>query len=68
MIVLLVYERPEEVTDMKRSLSGGEVIYSTFDEMPQHLSLIHISMCIRDSIRHGRPRNGPSMMKRCAVW
>ncbi|MEG0829549.1 MAG: transcription termination factor Rho [Anaerovoracaceae bacterium] len=36
MIVLLVDERPEEVTDMKRSLVGGEVIYSTFDELPQH--------------------------------
>ena len=36
MIVLLIDERPEEVTDMKRSLVGGEVIYSTFDEMPQH--------------------------------
>lgn len=36
MIVLLVDERPEEVTDMQRSLVGGEVIYSTFDEMPQH--------------------------------
>lgn len=36
MIVLLVDERPEEVTDMKRSLVSGEVIYSTFDEMPQH--------------------------------
>jgi len=36
MIVLLVDERPEEVTDMKRSLISGEVIYSTFDEMPQH--------------------------------
>lgn len=37
MIVLLIDERPEEVTDMKRSLKGdGEVIYSTFDEMPQH--------------------------------
>lgn len=37
MIVLLVDERPEEVTDMKRSLGdSGEVIYSTFDEMPQH--------------------------------
>ena len=36
MIVLLVDERPEEVTDMKRSLTRGEVIYSTFDEMPQH--------------------------------
>ena len=36
LIVLLVDERPEEVTDMKRSLRSGEVLYSTFDEMPQH--------------------------------
>jgi len=37
MIVLLIDERPEEVTDMKRSLlNGGEVIYSTFDELPEH--------------------------------
>lgn len=37
MIVLLIDERPEEVTDMKRSLTnGGEVIYSTFDELPEH--------------------------------
>lgn len=36
LIVLLVDERPEEVTDMKRSLMGGEVIYSTFDELPAH--------------------------------
>ncbi len=36
LIVLLVDERPEEVTDMKRSLASGEVIYSTFDETPQH--------------------------------
>lgn len=36
LIVLLVDERPEEVTDMKRSLIGGEVIYSTFDELPEH--------------------------------
>ena len=36
MIVLLVDERPEEVTDMRRYLKGGEVIYSTFDELPQH--------------------------------
>ena len=35
LIVLLVDERPEEVTDMKRSING-EVIYSTFDEMPEH--------------------------------
>ena len=38
MIVLLVDERPEEFTDMKRSLINekSEVIYSTFDELPQH--------------------------------
>ena len=36
MIVLLVDERPEEVTDMKRSLKDGDVIYSTFDETPAH--------------------------------
>ena len=35
LIVLLIDERPEEVTDMKRSING-EVIYSTFDEEPQH--------------------------------
>ncbi|MCQ2409451.1 MAG: transcription termination factor Rho [Clostridia bacterium] len=33
--VLLVDERPEEVTDMQRSISG-EVVYSTFDELPEH--------------------------------
>jgi transcription termination factor Rho len=35
MIVLLVDERPEEVTDMQRSIKG-EVIYSTFDELPSN--------------------------------
>ncbi len=35
LIVLLIDERPEEVTDMKRSIKG-EVIYSTFDEEPQN--------------------------------
>ena len=36
LIVLLVDERPEEVTDMKRSLHRSEVIYSTFDEQSAH--------------------------------
>ena len=36
LIVLLVDERPEEVTDMKRSLKHSEVIYSTFDEETKH--------------------------------
>jgi len=35
IIVLLIDERPEEVTDMQRSIDG-EVIYSTFDEEPEH--------------------------------
>ncbi|MCL2630574.1 MAG: transcription termination factor Rho [Firmicutes bacterium] len=35
LIVLLIDERPEEVTDMQRS-TKGEVIYSTFDEYPEH--------------------------------
>lgn len=35
LIVLLIDERPEEVTDMQRSIKG-EVVYSTFDEVPEH--------------------------------
>ena len=35
LIVLLIDERPEEVTDMKRSIRG-DVIYSTFDEAPEN--------------------------------
>ena len=35
LIVLLIDERPEEVTDMQRSIKS-EVVYSTFDELPEH--------------------------------
>jgi len=35
LIVLLIDERPEEVTDMRRSIRG-EVVYSTFDEAPEN--------------------------------
>lgn len=35
LIMLLIDERPEEVTDMKRSING-QVVYSTFDELPEH--------------------------------
>ncbi|HEY8341798.1 MAG TPA: transcription termination factor Rho [Calditerricola sp.] len=35
LFVLLIDERPEEVTDMQRSVRG-EVVYSTFDEVPEH--------------------------------
>jgi len=38
LIVLLIDERPEEVTDIKECIEGpnAEVIYSTFDELPEH--------------------------------
>ena len=38
LIVLLIDERPEEVTDIRESIAGAnvEVIYSTFDELPEH--------------------------------
>ncbi len=38
MIILLIDERPEEVTDIKEYIEGRnvEVIYSTFDELPEH--------------------------------
>ncbi len=38
MIILLIDERPEEVTDIKEAIRGKnvEVIYSTFDELPEH--------------------------------
>ncbi len=38
LIILLIDERPEEVTDIKESIEGpnAEVIYSTFDELPDH--------------------------------
>lgn len=38
LLVLLIDERPEEVTDIRESIEGpnAEVIYSTFDELPEH--------------------------------
>lgn len=56
LIVLLVDERPEEVTDMKRSLIGGEVIYSTFDELPQHHVKVAEMVLARAQrlVEHGR--------------
>ncbi|MBO6166033.1 MAG: transcription termination factor Rho [Eubacterium sp.] len=38
LLVLLIDERPEEVTDIKEAIEGpnAEVIYSTFDELPEH--------------------------------
>jgi len=55
MIVLLVDERPEEVTDMQRSIAG-EVIYSTFDELPQnHVKVAEMVLArAQRLVEHGR--------------
>ncbi len=45
LIVLLIDERPEEVTDMKRSLNEGEVVASTFDRpADEHTALAEITI------------------------
>ena len=49
LIVLLIDERPEEVTDMQRSIKG-EVVYSTFDELPEHHTRIS-EMVLERSLR-----------------
>lgn len=36
LIILLIDERPEEVTDMERSVAGAEVVSSTFDKKPEN--------------------------------
>lgn len=41
LIVLLIDERPEEVTDMQRTVKNAEVVSSTFDEPPQR----HVQVC-----------------------
>ncbi len=52
LIVLLIDERPEEVTDIKRSIKGDnvEVIHSTFDELPEHHKRV-AEMCLERAKR-----------------
>lgn len=42
LIMLLIDERPEEVTDIQRSIEGEnvDIVYSTFDEKPEHHKLV----------------------------
>ncbi len=58
MIILLIDERPEEVTDMKETIEGGnvEVIYSTFDELPEHHKRVSEMVIERAKrlVEHGR--------------
>ena len=58
IIILLIDERPEEVTDIKEAIEGKnvEVIYSTFDELPEHHKRVS-EMVIeraRRLVEHGR--------------
>ena len=58
IIILLIDERPEEVTDIREAIEGGnvEVIYSTFDELPEHHKRVS-EMVIeraRRLVEHGR--------------
>lgn len=55
LIVLLIDERPEEVTDMQRSIDG-DVIYSTFDELPEHHTKVAEMVLERSQrlVEHGK--------------
>ncbi len=49
LIVLLVDERPEEVTDFKRNTAGAEIISSTFDESPENH--VHVAEMVIERAR-----------------
>ncbi|MCD8124419.1 MAG: transcription termination factor Rho, partial [Lachnospiraceae bacterium] len=58
LIILLIDERPEEVTDIRESIEGPnvEVIYSTFDELPEHHKRVSEMVLERAKrlVEHGR--------------
>ncbi|MBQ7556754.1 MAG: transcription termination factor Rho [Lachnospiraceae bacterium] len=58
LIILLIDERPEEVTDIKEALEGPnvEIIYSTFDELPEHHKRVSEMVIERAKrlVEHGR--------------
>ena len=56
LIVLLIDERPEEVTDMTRSIKG-DVIYSTFDELPEHHVKVDVVILLDSITRLARAYN-----------
>ena len=59
MLILLIDERPEEVTDIKEAIHGEnvEVIYSTFDELPDHHKRV-AEMVVERAKRLGRTLSG----------
>ena len=58
LIILLIDERPEEVTDIREAIEGPnvEVIYSTFDELPEHHKRVSEMVIERGRrlVEHGR--------------
>ncbi|MGN0383853.1 MAG: transcription termination factor Rho [Eubacterium sp.] len=58
LIILLIDERPEEVTDIKEAIEGenAEVIYSTFDELPEHHKRVSemVSERAKRLVEHGQ--------------
>ena len=58
IIILLIDERPEEVTDMKDNVKGDnvEIVYSTFDELPEHHKRVSEMVIERAKrlVEHGR--------------
>ena len=58
MLILLIDERPEEVTDIKEAIEGPnvDVIYSTFDELPEHHKRVSEMVIERAKrlVEHGR--------------
>ena len=73
LIVLLIDERPEEVTDMQRSVKG-EVVSSTFDELASGRSNCHEVSCTKKAVdllskQMVSPSFGRALVcKRCADW
>lgn len=59
LIVLLIDERPEEVTDIQRSIEGEnvQIVYSTFDEEPEHHKKV-TEMVLERSEAHGGAGEG----------
>ena len=58
LIILLIDERPEEVTDMKEAITGEnvDVVYSTFDELPEHHKRVSEMVIARAKrlVEHGK--------------
>ena len=58
LLILLIDERPEEVTDIKEAIEGPnvEVIYSTFDELPEHHKRVSEMLIARAKrlVEHGQ--------------